>query len=226
MTLNRSVSETLSEPVRRSGDWHLHTAYTDGAGTVASYCEQAVANDLELLVFSEHTRRTLDYDYEALRTDVERARKRFDIRVLLGCEAKVLDSDGRLDGSPAVREMADVVTGVFHRFPKESKTAYLEAAQAMLSNPAVDIWGHPTLYAERSVFTLTDDDRDRLAQAAASNGVAVEYNQKYDLPSSSFVRAVARHGGDFVVGSDAHGVSDLLTKSRLEKAWAWLDRLC
>lgn len=206
----------------RPGDWHLHTTYTDGQDTVEAYCEQAVENGLELLVFSEHTRRELDYDYAQLRADVERARERYDLQLLLGCEAKVLGRDGRLDVPSEVSRTADVVVGVFHRFPETGKTAYLDAAAAMLANSEVDVWGHPTLYAERTGITLHDRDVRRLARIAADNGVLFERNQRYDLPDERFVRIARSYGVEFVVGSDAHKRSQLLTKDGLAHEQAWL----
>ncbi|WP_255149580.1 PHP domain-containing protein [Halorarius halobius] len=211
----------LAALVDRPGDWHLHTDYTDGQATVADYCERAVANGLEFLVFSEHVRRRLDYDYGALRTDVEAARETFDLTILLGCEAKTLDTDGRIDAPPAVTSVADVVTGVFHSFDGDRED-YLRAAAAMLRNPAVDVWGHPLLFAERRGYELTDAELSGLMAAAAEGGVLLERNRRYGLPPSRLVAVAPDYGVDFVVGSDAHGVSRLLTKERLAYERAWL----
>jgi DNA polymerase (family 10)/putative hydrolase len=93
----------VAEARRRRGDWHCHTDYTDGASSVDDYCRTARANGLDLLVFSEHVRRELDYDFDAFCADVEAARERYDdLTLLVGCEAKALDSDGTLDVSEAV----------------------------------------------------------------------------------------------------------------------------
>lgn len=211
----------LDALVDAPGDWHLHTDYTDGAATVDGYCSRAVENGLEFLVFSEHTRRTLDYEYDALLADIEAARARYDLTLLPGCEAKTLDVDGRLDVPADVVERADVVTGVFHSFDGD-RDAYLDAAEAMLLNPRVDVWGHPLLYPDRRGDRLSDADLDRLVAAAADGDVLLERNRRYGLPPGRLVRVAADYDVDFVVGSDAHRRSRLLTKERFDYERAWL----
>ena len=46
-----------------SGDWHIHTNYTDGENSIEDYCERALKNGLELIAFTEHVRRDLDYAF-------------------------------------------------------------------------------------------------------------------------------------------------------------------
>ena len=95
------------------GDWHVHTNYTDGKNTVFEYCKQAEENGLELIAFTEHVRKKLDYDFDDFVAEVYSAKDKFDLEILAGCEAKVLDSEGTLDVSDDILKECEIVLGVF-----------------------------------------------------------------------------------------------------------------
>lgn len=189
------------------GDWHLHTSYTDGENTVEEMCEQAVRNGLRLLVFSEHVRRALRYDYEALLGDIERARARFPLTLLAGCETKVLDVDGSLDVSESVLAACEIVIASFHSFPHEHKAAYLTALTNALRHPRVDIWGHPTLFLRRRGISLEDHEIREVAAVCREENVLVEQSLLYGLPDARFVELA--EGVTYVESSDAHSTARL-----------------
>jgi len=141
------------------GDFHVHTSYTDGKNTVPEYCRRVQDNNLKLIAFTEHVRRDLAYNYNDFLSDISQAKSEFDeIKILSGCEAKVLNINGELDAPEDVLEQSDVVIGVFHRFKWNDKKSYLAALKAMLKNPTVDIWGHPTLFAKKHNIKLEEDE--------------------------------------------------------------------
>jgi DNA polymerase (family 10)/putative hydrolase len=215
----------LPSEIRRSGDWHMHTDYTDGQSSVDDYCRQATDHGPDLLCFSEHVRQELDYDFDALRWEVEQAREQYpDLTILLGCEAKVLDSEGTLDMSDAVLSQVDVVTGVFHSFPDVGVAEYVEAACALVANPAVDVYGHPTLLPTRRGLDLSPEDWAQVVATAVDHDTAIEVNSRYDLPRAELVAVVQSSDGSVVVGSDAHEVSQLQSTQELQERWEWIDR--
>jgi len=191
------------------GDWHVHSAWSsDAEGTVWQYCRQAVANGLQLVAFTEHVRRVLQFDYEAFVADVERCRAAFPgLVVLAGCEAKVLNGEGELDAPEEVLARCDLVVASFHAFP--DPTRYVDAVRRMLANPEVDVWGHPTLYAGRKGLVLEPETLVELVDLCKAHDVLVEYNEKYGLPGERMRALVAARGVAHVVGSDAHSVAAL-----------------
>jgi len=77
--------------------FHLHTTFSDGYSTVEDYCAYALANGYRVLVFTEHVRKDLDYDWLEYVESIGRARMMFPgLELWTGCEAKVL-LDGTLD---------------------------------------------------------------------------------------------------------------------------------
>jgi DNA polymerase (family 10)/putative hydrolase len=189
------------------GALHLHTQYTAGTSTVDEYCEQAVKNRLRLLGFSEHVRRELKYEYDALLADIERARQRFQLTILSGCEAKVLDLDGSLDVTDEVLRRCEIVVASFHSFPHDDKESYLKALSNVIRHPRVDIWGHPTLFLKRRGLSLTDQDIRYVASLCKEYHVLIERNLRYDLPDAHFLHEA--YNVTYVENSDAHSVTEL-----------------
>jgi DNA polymerase (family 10)/putative hydrolase len=198
-----------------TGDWHVHSNYADGESSIAECCRQAETNGLELIAFTEHVRRKLDYSYEEFLEEIGQARDTFQIQILAGCEAKVLSPDGDLDVPDHVLGKCDLVVGSFHSFPYDTSEEYLTAVLNMLKNPQVDIWGHPTLLAQKKGFTLSEADIEQIEQACVENGVLIEENIKYGLPSARFLELTKQAGR--VVGSDAHRAADVYDLSRRSK---------
>jgi len=190
------------------GDWQVHTTWSDGKNTIVDYCHEARRKGLRLIAFTEHVRREIRYDFWAYMREVEKTREQFpDLTLLAGCEAKVLNRQGDLDAPVEVLEKADLVLGAFHSFAEPEH--YVEALEAMLSNPLVDSWAHPTLYAQKRGLTLTEEQEERLIRLCQKERVLVEFNGKYNLPLPSMREKVRMLGAPYVYGSDAHSVSEL-----------------
>lgn len=191
-----------------AGDWQVHTTWSDGKNSIIEYCVEARRKGLRLIAFTEHVRRELRYDFWAYTREVAEARTQFpDLILLAGCEAKVLNRQGDLDAPPDVLEKADIVLGAFHSFAESEH--YVEALEAMLWNPWVDSWAHPTLYAHKRGIVLTDDQEERLIRLCIEQQVLVEFNGKYDLPRPSMREKVRTLGAPYVYGSDAHSAAEL-----------------
>lgn len=189
------------------GDWHMHTTYTDGRDTVDAMCVQAVRNGLRLLVFTEHVRRQLDYDYDHLLEDIERARRKYPLTLLAGCEAKILDRDGTLDVSEDVLARCEIVLAVVHSFPYEDTASWAEAVGNALRHPRVDIWGHPTHFLYRRGLTPSAEEIRILGEVCIEAEVLVERSLAYGLPDERFVSLAGNV--TYVESSDAHSARDL-----------------
>jgi DNA polymerase (family 10)/putative hydrolase len=207
------------------GDWHIHTSYTDGADTVDTYCQRAVSHGLKLLAFTEHVRKELDYSYPDLLADIARTRKEFNLKLLAGCEAKVLDTDGSLDVAEEVIKQCDIVTAVFHSFTKTDKESYLQALKAMLKNPYVHIWGHPTLFTRLNHIYLDEAEMNSIIELCIENQVLIERNLKHRLPDEDFIKLAINRGAQFVIGSDAHSASELPTPATLSRERQYIANL-
>jgi DNA polymerase (family 10)/putative hydrolase len=196
-----------------SGEWHIHTNYTDGKNSVRQYCKRAAKLGLPLVAFTEHVRRDLTYDFDNFIKEVESAREEYsDLIILTGCEAKVLEG-GRLDVSQNVTEKCDIVLMAFHSF-LNSKRKYTTALKKALCNPRVDIWAHPSLSPNstrrsQSNLTLSDEEFIAAMDLAKKNDVLLEINRKYKVPPQRLVKTAEKRGVKFVRGSDVHNLREL-----------------
>ena len=207
------------------GDWHLHTSYTDGVDTVDAYCRRAMSQGLKLLAFTEHVRKNMSYSYSDLLSDINRARKEFNLKLLAGCEAKVLDTDGSLDAAEDVIKRCDIVTAVFHSFTKTDKESYLQALKAMLKNPYVHIWGHPTLFTRLNHIYLEEAEMDSIIELCIEKRILIERNLKHRLPDEGFIKLAINKGTQFVIGSDTHSASELPTLATLSRERQYIANL-
>jgi len=208
------------------GDVHVHTDYTDGKNTIREYCQKALQNNIEAIAFTEHVRRNLDYNFDDFLLDIERARREFSQLVISsGCEVKVLNTKGELDATENVLRQCEIVVGVFHSFKHQDKRSYLATLRAMLRNPIVDIWGHPTLFLNKHGIKLLEDEITEIIDTCIEENVLIERNLKYNVPDANFIRLALSKGAKLVIGSDAHGVDELPTIHRLKEEWEWINKM-
>jgi len=190
-----------------TGEWHIHTNYTDGENSVEEYCQKAVEMGVPLLVFSEHVRRSLDYDFHAFLGEVEAAKKKYPkLIILTGCEAKVLES-GELDAAHETLSQCEIVLMAFHSFPRDTNK-YLAALKVALANPLVSMWAHPGLFLARNNMVLGKAEIEEITDIACRNDVLIETNAKHEMPPHEWVQLMAGRC-TFVRGSDVHSLNDL-----------------
>ena len=193
----------------KTGAWHIHTNFTDGENSVFEYCQRAKELGMPFIAFIEHIRKRTDYNFKELAEEVKKAKKRFNLKIILGCEAKVLNKEGNLDASESVFKKSDIVLGVFHDFISERKKDYLEALKNMLKNPYVDIWGHPGLFYTRHNMFLTKAELNEISKLCVKNKVLLEINFRYNLPEENLFSVAKKNKVKFIHGLDAHSIKDL-----------------
>lgn len=190
-----------------TGDWHIHTSFTDGEGSVEEYCERAVALGIPLVAFTEHVRRELDYDFRALLDQIDEARGRFDLIILSGCEAKVLP-DGELDVSEEIVESVDCPVFAIHGAVRD-KDDLISRVMKAIENPRVNSWAHPGARTMGTPFELDEDEVASILKKMRRYDVALEQNDKYGAPSPVWMTMARELGVKVVRGSDSHRVSEM-----------------
>lgn len=194
-----------------SGEWHIHTNFTDGKNSIQDYAE--VANELKipLLAFTEHVRKNLNYSYDDFINEISDAQIKFpNVLILSGIEAKVLP-DGDLDCSANVLEKADYKLFAFHSFP-ENLEIYVSSIEKIIENYNVDAWAHPGLFFKKyKNLKLSDEQLIHIFNLMNSNNVLLEINFRYNLPEINWIRKYLKisNNSNFIFGSDAHDINNL-----------------
>jgi DNA polymerase (family 10) len=208
----------LIEPGHVRGDLHSHTTESDGRDSLEAMVEAARARGLGYLAITEHSRaipsrkRGTGMDEGRCLEHIARVRalqeKTPGLRLLAGIEVDILP-DGGLDMADEVLAQLDVVVGSLHSrldMEREEMTARVLRA---LSNPNLDVWGHPLarLLRKRDPVSL---DVERALEAAAREGVALEINcqpDRLDLPDH-LLRPARDKGARFVISTDSHATQE------------------
>jgi putative hydrolase len=197
------------------GDVHSHTTWSDGRATMLEMAEGAKALGYRYLGITDHSPRiTVVHGLGAERL-LEQSRemaavsKQVDgVTLLQGIEVDILE-DGALDLPDAVLEILDVVIASPHVKLRQEPAAMTQRMMRAVSNPHVDVIGHPTGRRPGSREGASYDF-EAVFKEAAKRGVAVEIDcdpARMDL-SPEMARMARDLGCDFVVSSDAHAPNE------------------
>lgn len=194
-----------------SGEWHIHTNFTDGENSILEYVETAHKLKIPLLAFTEHVRKNLTYNYEDFLKEITFAKKKFPHIILLsGIEAKVLEN-GELDCPEHVFEKADYKLFAFHSFPDDLEL-YFSSIKKIIANYKVDAWAHPGLFFEKNAkLMLSNDQLTQIFHLINKNQILLEINFRYYLPRLNWIKEYFKisNNGNFIFGLDAHSIDDL-----------------
>lgn len=213
-------------------DLHMHTTWTDGAAGVGEMFQQAKAEGLETILFSEHARRTSEDWFADFAAEV-RAMPAGRCHALVGVECKVDDFDGTIDSTPLILGLCDLVMASVHRFPGEvgntkgttggftpeqAVDMEFRMSLAVMDNPDVDILGHPfAMSLARFHVTPPWELFVALMEKSAATGVAFEINARYHADPWRLIEACRQVGAPVSLGSNAHKLDEVgLIMRRLE----------
>jgi DNA polymerase (family 10) len=196
------------------GDLHSHTNITDGRDDLETMARAARAAGLEYLAVTDHSQALamsngLDERRALAHADrIRELNSRLDgITLLAGIECDIL-SDGSMDLADDCLAALDIVVASVHSGFTLDSEAMTDRLLRALECPWVDVLGHATgrrlLQREPMRF-----DVDRVLDAAARTGVALEINsQVHRLDVSDTIARRARERGvALVVSSDAHAAT-------------------
>jgi len=214
-----ALPDLLAEGAVR-GDLHTHTDWSDGGASVAEMVAAAASFGHDYHAVTDHGAGpgmqpgvgALDpADLREQAATVENVRADADIPVLHGVEANV-DVEGEIHPDPdALADLdLDVVVASPHSALDQDAADATGRLVEAVSNPVVDILGHPSgrLLNQRAGLEF---DAERVAAAAADHGTALEVNanpSRLDLHGDA-VKTAVEAGATIVVNTDAHVPADL-----------------
>jgi putative hydrolase len=198
------------------GDVHSHTNWSDGKATMLDMARGAQAMGYHYLGVTDHSPRIKvvnGLDAERLlaqsREMAEVQSQVEDVTLLQGIEVDILE-DGALDLPDAVLELLDVVIASPHVKLRQEPAAMTERMLRAVSNPHVDVVGHPTGRRPGSREGATYDFEAVFKEAARHN-VALEMDcdpARMDL-SPEMARLALECGCNFTLDADAHMPAEL-----------------
>lgn len=222
----------LLEPGDLQAELHAHTLWSDGRNTVEEMAKAARQRGLKTLAITDHSvglgiagGLTVE-ELHQQRVDIQAAQREMGdaLHLLHGTEVDIR-ADGSLDYPDEVLAELDIVIASMHSALRQPKEAATERLIRAISNPHVDMIGHPSgrLLPNREGMDL---DWVAVLEAARQHGVALEINanpNRLDL-DEVYARRAVEMGIPLSINTDAHSTEQLDQSiygvSVARRAWA------
>ncbi len=212
-------------------DFHSHTTYSDGKGSMEDNVRAAIDKGLHTLAITDHgfghgffgiKRRNLS----RMRAEIEKLKKKYpDIRILFGVEANITGSSGKLDLRRDEMELFDIVLAGYHfgsisLRPEDWTTHLLNFLYKFFGVFKQTARRKNTrgilLAMQRYPFSILTHPGDKgpvdlrlIAKAAKKRGIALEINERHRHLSTEDLKELADLGLNYIVSSDAHRPADI-----------------
>jgi DNA polymerase (family X) len=200
------------------GDLHMHTTATDGHADAWTMARTAHEAGLDYIAITDHSRALAMANGLDEQRALEHARHiralngRDDLgglTVFAGIECDILP-DGRLDLAIDCLAQLDIVIASVHSALNQEPAQMTDRLLSAMDCPWVDVIAHPT---GRRIFKREPAraDMDRIIDAAAAHGVALEINSQPDRLDLDEIQArrVRDRSGKLMIDSDAHSPTAL-----------------
>lgn len=209
------------------GDFHTHTNYSHGLGSIEDSVKQAENLGLKAVAITEHSYQShysiKKGDLDQMRKDIEKIKDKYKVKVLLGIEANLISRNGDIDISDEELKSLDLVILSTHKFTrikmkewiywmipnlfrkKPTKAKIERNTQAYINamdKHRVSILGHLN-YANCWV------DCERLAKECVKRNIYIELNGKRINFSREDIEKMVKTGVKFIINSDAHRPLDI-----------------
>lgn len=208
------------------GDYHTHTVYSHGHGSVEDNVKAAISLGLKEIAITDHgfmhdfygVRRM---DLQNMIDDVKAARKKYpQIKIYLGLEANLIDGTGRVDIEDYDNEWLDILVCGYHKCTRSTSVKNLlsfgfpnfisgltkfsvkqvvkntDAYIKAIERYKIDIISHPN-------YGIKTDVKE-IAKAAAHYGTFLELNGKKVSMTDEEIESILDTDCNIIVDSDAH----------------------
>jgi len=198
------------------GDFHVHSTYSDGAGTIDEIADEAEKRGYEWIAVTDHSQSLKianGLEPERLLQKIEEIRKyneqNKNVRILCGTEVDIMN-DGSLDYDDDLLSRLDIVVAAIHSGFKQSKEILTKRIVRAMKNKYVHIIAHPTgrHFGKREPYEL---NMTEIFHVALETGTALEINAhpvRLDLPDF-YCQKAAEKEIPIAIGTDAHASSEL-----------------
>jgi DNA polymerase (family 10) len=207
----------LVEESDLKGVLHAHSTWSDGHNSIREMVEAALKRGFSYIGITDHSKVAAyagGLNEDALKRqgeEIDQLNEEYKgrIRIFKGTECDIL-RDGTLDFSDEALASLDFVVASIHSLFNLTQQEQTQRMLRAISNPYVDIIGHPTgrLLLNREGYPL---DQDAMIDAAAEHGVCIEINahpSRLDLDWRYLKRARDK-GIKIPINPDAHSTEGI-----------------
>ncbi len=206
------------------GDYHTHTPYSHGKGTILQNAEAAAAKGFKQVAITDHGFRHMAYNAKRrfvpdMQKEIAAAKQACGIDVLFGLETNITGM-GAIDIRPSDYEFLDIILCGYHKFvaPKRARDfrhffgnlmfygrewhtkkwlqRNTDVYRSVIESYKIDVITHINL-------GMRVDCR-QVAALCKETGTMIELNGKGIAFTDDELRAMIETGVQFIVNSDAH----------------------
>ncbi len=197
------------------GDLHMHTKYSDGAGTIEDMLSKAEELGYEYIAISDHSvseRIASGLSIDRLKKqweEIDELSKKFNIKIMKSAEVDILP-DGSLDYPEEILNKMDLVIAAIHSRFKSSEEEMTKRIIKGFESGRINIFAHPTgrMIGKREGYNV---NLKQLFKAASENDVVLEINSdpnRLDLNDVHILQA-KKYDIKFAINTDSHSPSTL-----------------
>ena len=209
-------------------DWHTHTTFSHGKGSIEDNVKEAIRKGLESIAISDHGPGHLTYgvrrkDLPVMRAEIDRLQAVYpEIRIYLSVEANVIERAPYVDVTEEdLRYLDFLIAGYHYGIPHghcvgnwlDAHRALPEGAGRKLLVKNTDMTLRCIYENDLRILTHPGDkgrfDIGAIAKACAERDVLMEINMKHPKLDAAGIRTAMKEDVRFVISSDAHVVKNV-----------------
>lgn len=216
------------------GDYHTHTIYSHGKGTIRDNVESAFRKGLREIAICDHGPGHIIYGVKReqifqMRREIDELNREYEkkgLKVLLGIEANVMDYDGNIDVDEEILDVLDILLLGFHYgiLPRNGKSMWyfyglnpVSKVLPFLNSKMIDLNTQAIIKAieKYPINIITHPgskaklDIEKVAEAAYKHNIALEINAHHSQLSVKNIEKALNTKVEFYINSDAHHPSNV-----------------
>lgn len=202
-------------------DYHTHTVYSHGKGTIEDNVKEAISKGIKTIGISDHSYKHMTYgvkikDIYKMREEVDKLNLKYsNIDILLGMECNILDENGNIDINDEVSKLLDYVMAGYHfgSSPTSLKSMLNHCNNYVLKNEKSKEYNTKAIInamKNNDIFIIThpgdkgDVYIEEIAKVAKDTDTRLEINSSHSYLNASQLKQIKYIGNKFIIGSDAH----------------------
>jgi len=208
--------------MRLIGDFHTHTNYTHGVGSIEDTVKQAENLGLKAVAITDHAYKSTysikKGDLDKMYQDIESIKDKYKVKIMLGIEANIISRSGNVDVPDDELDKLDLVVLGVHKFTrvglkefflwtlpnliikKPTKKQIERNTQAYIN--AMD--KHRVSILAHLGYANCYVDCEKLAKECAKRGIYIELNGKRINFTKDDIYKMLKTDVKFIINSDAH----------------------
>ncbi|KXZ40462.1 putative hydrolase [Alkalithermobacter thermoalcaliphilus JW-YL-7 = DSM 7308] len=214
--------------MRVIADYHTHTIYSHGKGTIEDNVKAAIDKGLKTIGISDHGYKHLGFgvkykDIPKMRKEIDALREKYpQINILMGIEANILDDEGNIDVDEKTLKYFDYIMAGYHFGSMPTRILrgsfyHILNFMGPLKKLSLDYNTKAVINAMKrhNIFIITHPgakamiNLKEVAKVAKETDTALEINSHHGHLTVDELLLIKDTKVKFAIGSDAHTPEDV-----------------